>query len=164
MTRTPTTRWLLVGLVLVLQAALLSVAVWPRVSARVAGEEILLRAQPVDPIDPFRGAYVALAYPGLDPGGSGQEGRVAPGDRGRVYLVLREDEEGFMVAESATRTRPDSGDYLACDDRSWRLRCGIEDWFLPQDEAAQAEADLADGAVATVRVDGRGNAALVGLE
>jgi uncharacterized membrane-anchored protein len=161
MTRTAS-RWLLVGLVLVIQAALLTLAVLPRVSARVTGDEYRFRVGLVDPVDPFRGAYVALDYPDLDPV-TDREGAVAPGDRGRVYVALRE-EDGLMVAQDTTRTRPEDGVYLTCDDRSWRLRCGIEDWFLPQDEAATAEDDLADGAVAVVRVDGRGNAAVVGLE
>ena len=51
--------------------------------------------------------------------------------------------------------------YLACNDRSWQVRCGIESYFLPQDEAAETERLLADGAVAEVRIDGRGNAAVV---
>ena len=55
--------------------------------------------------------------------------------------------------------------YLTCDDRDWRLRCGIESLFLPQDEAASMQADLGDGSmVAVVKVDGRGNAALVRVE
>lgn len=43
--------------------ALLAVAVWPQLSARFTGDEVVLRVQPVDPIDPFRGAYVDLGYP-----------------------------------------------------------------------------------------------------
>ena len=52
-------------LLLVLQLALVGLAVLPQLSARVAGDEIVLRVQPVDPIDPFRGAYVTLGYPDL---------------------------------------------------------------------------------------------------
>jgi hypothetical protein len=44
-----------------------------------------------------------------------------------------------------------------------RLRCGIESLFASQDEARRLERDLADGAVARVKVDRRGNAAVVGL-
>jgi hypothetical protein len=45
------------------------------------------------------------------------------------------------------------------------MRCGIESWFLPQDEAIAVERAVASGsAVARVRVDGRGHAALVGVE
>ena len=60
------------------------------------------------------------------------------------------------------RTAPAEGLYLTCDDSSWRLECGIESWFLPQDEAAGLQDALgAGGAVATVKVDAAGHAALV---
>ena len=39
--------------------------VWPPLSARLTGEEVALRVEPIDPIDPFRGAYVDLGYPDL---------------------------------------------------------------------------------------------------
>ena len=62
------------------------------------------------------------------------------------------------------RTRPATGPYLACDDRDWRVECGIDSWFLPQDDAAALEDAIRDGdVVARVRVDGRGNAALVAV-
>ncbi|MBA2739897.1 MAG: GDYXXLXY domain-containing protein, partial [Nocardioidaceae bacterium] len=41
-------------------------------------------------------------------------------------------------------------------------RCGIDSWFLPQDEALAMEQEVRDGrAVAVVKIDSRGNAALV---
>ena len=67
----------------------------------------------------------------------------------------------MWAADAWTRDRPADGPYLACDDRSWQIRCGIESWFLPQDEAAATEDLLRDGAVAEVRIDSRGNAAVV---
>jgi uncharacterized membrane-anchored protein len=126
----------------------------PQLSARLAGETYLVRVAAVDPVDPFRGAYVALDYPDLsgpDPAGSGA-----------VYVSLV-PEDGVWVAGGWSRERPADGPYLACDDRSWQVRCGIESWFLPQDEAREAEQQLSDGAVAELRVDGRGHAAVVGL-
>jgi uncharacterized membrane-anchored protein len=65
------------------------------------------------------------------------------------------------TASEWSRERPADGPYLACDDRSWQIRCGIESWFLPQDEARETEDLLRDGAVAELRIDGRGNAAVV---
>ena len=44
------------------------------------------------------------------------------------------------------------------------LRCGIESLFASQADARRLEQELADGAVATVRIDERGNAALMGIE
>ena len=67
-----TTRAVRVGAVVLAQLALVGVAVWAPLSARLTGETVVLRVEPVDPIDPFRGAYVQLAYPDL-PEQAGQD-------------------------------------------------------------------------------------------
>ncbi|HSF34666.1 MAG TPA: GDYXXLXY domain-containing protein [Nocardioides sp.] len=148
--------------------ALVGVAVWPQLSARLTGEEVVLRVQPVDPIDPFRGAYVDLDYPDLpsqplaetDPP-TEQEQEAYDDARGTVYVPLTRQGEVWVGGE-ARRTAPSEGLYLTCDDSSWRLRCGIESWFLPQSEAKALEDAVRDGrAIATVRVDDSGNAALI---
>ena len=149
------------------QLLLVGVAVAPQLSARVSGDTYLMRVAPLDPIDPFRGAYVSLDYPDLrhdssrSPGDPGL-GSLDDGEEGDVYITLVE-RDGVWAADAWTRARPSKGPYLACDDRSWQIRCGIESWFLPQDEAAATEDLLRDGAVAEVKVDGRGNAAVVGV-
>ena len=149
-----------VTVVALVQLALVGVAVAPRLSARLTGDEYLLRVAPVDPIDPFRGAYVDLDYPDLDL----DDARDAAATR--APSTSRSSEDGDVwVASAYTRERPSGTPYLTCDDRDWRLRCGIESLFLPQDEAASMQADLGDGSmVAVVKVDGRGNAALVRVE
>ncbi|KRF35134.1 GDYXXLXY domain-containing protein [Nocardioides sp. Soil805] len=161
-------RVLTVGLVATAQAVLVAVAVAPQISARTTGEDYTFRVEAVDPIDPFRGAYVTLAYPDLRLGGSsavesidGTNGGVMDdGRRGPVYVTLAE-EDGHSVAQDWLRERPDSGPYLACDDSGWQVRCGIESWFLPQDEAAEMQDVLRDGALAEVRIDSLGHAALM---
>ena len=152
------------GLAMLVQLALVGAAVAPQLSARVSGEEYLLRVAPLDPIDPFRGAYVALDYPDLrDADGSRSTG-LDDDHRGTLYLPL-EREGDVWVLTAATRTRPTTSPYLTCDDRSWLVRCGIESLFLPQDEARALEQAVASGeAVARVRIDGRGHAALLGVD
>lgn len=174
------TTWVVVATIV--QLLLVPVAVYGQLSARLTGEELLLRVGPVDPIDPFRGAYVALAYPDLQPTELDRKG-LEEEDQGELYVVLEED-DGVMVAERFSRTRPDRGTYLACDDGDWRLRCGIESLFLPQDEAARVQRDIDQsglapegsdengnpiqddrdsGYVARIKVDGQGHAAVVAL-
>ncbi len=147
------------------QLALVGLSVAPQLSARVVGDTYLMTVAPLDPIDPFRGAYVALDYPDLRPDVSESSGEpglgtLDDGEEGAVYVTLVQQGEVWAAAEW-TRDRPADGPYLACDDRSWQIRCGIESYFLPQDEAAATEDLLRDGAVAEVRIDGRGNAAVV---
>ncbi len=160
MKRTATT-----ALIAVSQLALVGVAVAPQLSARVLGDTYLVRVAPIDPIDPLRGAYVALDYPDLrrdDSQSFGEPGLGAleDGEEGDVYVTLVE-QDGVWAADEWSRDRPEDGPYLACDDRSWQVRCGIESYFLPQDEARATEALLQDGAVAEIKVDSRGNAAVV---
>lgn len=156
---------------LALQAGLVGLAVAPQLSARVVGDEYRLLVGPVDPIDPFRGAYVDLAYPALQPPPS-PDGNVHPEfDQARdgiVYLPLVRDETvpgGVWKSTSIDPEPPASGPYLRCENDWWRLRCGIESWFVPQGRALEIERTmLGDGAVAVVRIDGRGNAAIVDLQ
>ena len=151
-----------IAIVAVAQLALVGVAVAPQLSARAFGDEYRMRVAPVDPIDPFRGAYVDLGYPDLrltedDP-------TVRDEDRGTLYITLVPDGE-LWKAGSHTRSRPEDGPYLTCDDRDWLIRCGIESWFVPQDEAAELQDAVGSGTmVAVIKVDGRGHAAIVGLE
>ncbi len=143
-----------------LSAGLVGLAVWPQLSARLDGETYALAVAPVDPIDPFRGAYVTLDYPGLE------QARPTSWSGGSVpvFVPLRRlPGSELWTGGRAVREAPATGPYLRCDAGQGRLRCGIESLFASQDEARRLEQDLADGAVARVRVDGRGNAAVVGL-
>jgi uncharacterized membrane-anchored protein len=155
-------------LLLLAQLALVALAVLPQLSARAAGDEIRLRVEPVDPIDPFRGAYVTLGYPDLRrndaESSAGGNGSMEDGEKGAVYVSLTRRGD-VWAATGWSRERPSDGRYLRCDDHGWQVRCGIESYFLPQDEAASVQDDVRDGKlVAVVKVDGRGNAAIVGLE
>jgi uncharacterized membrane-anchored protein len=157
-----------VGAVVLAQLALVGVAVWAPLSARVTGEQVVLRVEPVDPIDPFRGAYVDLAYPDLpqqtfDGELTEAQQQAADDARGTAYVPLTRQGE-VWVGGPVQRAAPAEGLYLTCDDSSWRLECGIESWFLPQDEAAGLQDSLRGGtAVATVKVDTAGHAALVAV-
>lgn len=142
-----------------LSAALVPVAVWPQLSARLTGQTYELAVAPIDPVDPFRGAYVTLDYPGLraaQPSGWS-------GGSTTVFVPLRRTPDGLWTGGAAVREAPSTGPFLRCLSGQGRLLCGIESLFAAQDEARRLEQDLADGAVARVRVDDRGNAAVVGL-
>ena len=148
----------LVAAATAVQLVLVGVAVREPLSARLTGEEYLLAVAPVDPIDPFRGAYVTLGYPGL--------ADVLPDDgslTGPVFVPLTRAGEVWR-GEDAVEHRPDSGPYLRCESEGWRVRCGIESLFASQGRARELEQQLRDGAVARIKVDGRGNAAIVAVE
>lgn len=161
----PSTRtWVVLGAVLLAQLLIALLAVLPQLSPRVSGTEVQLRVAPVDPIDPFRGAYVDLGYPDLpDPTAIDFKPTQESEDRGLAFVPLIQDGE-VWVGGPIQRSDP-GGLYLRCDDEQWRLRCGIESWFVGQSEARAIEQRMLNsGAVATIRVDRWGNATIVALE
>jgi len=152
----------LVAAAVVAQLAILVAVVAPRLSPRLRGEEVRLLIEPVDPIDPFRGAYVDLAYVRT------RERERPTGIRveGDVYVALDGPGRGPYRLGRLTRERPAGGRFLRCR-YDGDLRCGIESFFASQAEARRLERALGgpgDPAVARVKVDGAGRAALVGLE
>ena len=88
-----------------LSAVLVGLAVRPQLSARLTGETYELAVAPLDPIDPFRGAYVTLDYPGL------QEARPTSWQGGEVpvFVPLQRDRRpacGPVVGRCARRPWP----------------------------------------------------------
>lgn len=155
-------RWAWVLGVVIVQFLLVLAAVAPQVSARVLGDEYHLRVAALDPIDPFRGAYVALSYPDL-PGNQQDRVDPRPDTPGPTYVPL-EQNGAVWTGGTPSPHRPASGPYLKCQDDGWNLSCGIESWFVPQGEARRVEdAVMAGRATAVVRIDQRGNAAIVDL-
>lgn len=149
-----------VAVAVVIQLALVPVAVAGPLSARVTGDEYHLEVAPVDPIDPFRGAYVALTYPGLPNDPDDNRGR----ERGATVYVPLVRHGDVWVGTAAVAERPTTGPFLRCKD-DWQLKCGIESWFLPQGKALALERAVNQRpAVARIRIDSRGNAALVDVE
>jgi hypothetical protein len=149
------------------QLVLVAVAVWAPLAARATGEEVRLRVQAVDTLEPFADAYVEVAYPDLP----GQPGPAVEGeaywnnpDRGVAYVPLRQQGPVWIGGE-VVRTPPASGRYLSCDDSGWRLQCGIETAYVATSASQELRDALRAGdAVATVKVDAGGHAALVGVD
>lgn len=143
-------------LVCILNLGLVGLAVAGQLSAGVTGDEIRLRVAPVDPIDPFRGAYVDLAYADIT--------ERTTHESGDAYVSLARRTQ-VWEATSVSVDPPAEGLFLKCHDDGSRLSCGIESFFVPQDRAKEIEGDVGRGdAVAVVKVDSRGNAALVSVQ
>lgn len=99
----------------------------------VFGKTILLRVQPVDPRDFFRGDYVILRYDihNMTPTGTLELG--AP-----VYVALEPEDDGrHWRGLTASSTRPTTGDYLVgrSDSTRWgspRVQFGIEAFYVQE--------------------------------
>ena len=135
-------RALVVAGVAATQLLLVGVSVAPQLSARVTGETYLVQVEPVDPIDPFRGAYVALGHPSLaDPRWGEDEYDDGTGPTGDVYVGIAE-KDGLWVGTDWSKQRPEQGPYLKChrsDAWSTDLDCGLESFFVDQDRATELE-------------------------
>ncbi len=107
------------ALFVVLAIIQLSVAAGAIIRSEIAlrsGEVYRFKLRPVDPVDAFRGRYVALLLAETN----APIAETLPYlHNKRVYVPLTTDDEGFAVFGLAAFKRPDAGDYL-------RLRCGIE--------------------------------------
>ena len=100
---------------------------------------------------------MALTYPDLPTGLPTDQ---ASSRSGTVFVPLSALGDRWRGG-TPTPTAPD-GPSLRCQDNGGRLYCGIESWFLPEAEASAVGRAVAGGtAVAVVRIDRRGNAALV---
>lgn len=157
-------RPVVIGALVLAQLGLVAVAVAPQLSARVTGDTYQLRTQPVDPIDPFRGAYVTLSYPGLQAEWDDEtQKQTFDPPTGHVYVELLPESSGSDVLKPGRwlTTTPEDGPFLACVSDGWRANCGIESFFVSQDRARSLEQGLSDGGIAEVKIDSRGNAAVV---
>ena len=129
------------------------------------GREIRLRAEPVDPLDPFRGNYVVLRY---DISTLPTLGQVARGER--VCARLSES-DGVWRAAYADPGRP-SGTVIcgqARDDaapgESVGIEYGIETYYASAERAREIESSIAAGDLyVVVDLDDDGSARIEQLE
>lgn len=131
------------------------------------GQEIRLRARPVDPLDVFRGNYVVLTYeistlPTFD--------AVRRGDR--ICTRLRKASGNEWYGDSAVLDRRPSGTAIcgrarnnASPGERVSVEYGIETYFASAERAKEIEEGIARGRVfAVIDLDDDGSARLERLE
>jgi uncharacterized membrane-anchored protein len=136
---------ILFGLFLLLAAAQIAVP-----AAMIGRHETVLRegrlykfrTAPVDPADPFRGRYVALAID--ENSGPAAEGVQQWLPDQTVYATLAEDSEGFAHIALVMPTPPDGPDYIRARviysaDNRVHLRLPIDRYYMNEEMAPQAE-------------------------
>lgn len=161
--------WLLLVLTLLAQWALPAAQIIESERVLVQGHRYYLRTAPVDPVDAFRGRYVALDFPDA-------RALPAPGLTlaidDTVYLPLRTGDDRYAVLGPAQRQPPAQGDYLRArvrlrnDDGSFSVSLPFDRYYLreqdaPRVEQAYREASRNGGAGAYVAVRVRGGRALL---
>ena len=129
------------------------------------GEEIRLKAQPIDPLDVFRGNYVVLRY---DISTLPVLGDVRRGER--VCAPL-EESDGVWRASYADPGRP-SGNAIcghaqndAAPGESVRIEYGIETYYASSERAQEIESSIARGQLyVVVDLDDDGSARIERIE
>lgn len=150
-------RWLALLAALTVQIAVLVAVAGPRLTVRLTGTEYRLSTEPVDPIDPLRGAYVDLRLRGVPD---------VTRRRGTVFVALKPAGDGALRGSGTLPEAPVDGPYLRCDaDDAGSISCGIDSFFASQGDARRLGAGARDGTLeARVKVGLGGRAVLVGLE
>ena len=139
----------------------------------ITGRTVLVRVQPVDPRDFFRGDYVILTYdfsrvqPQDVLGMSRDEGWRRSKWEGRtVYVPLVPDSiPGHWRAEKATVVKPATGPFLKGQmERYGSLKFGIEAYYVQEGTGRRYEQAIRDRKLsAELAVTSGGQAALKGL-
>jgi uncharacterized membrane-anchored protein len=159
-------RFVAAGLALTIGAQLLVLAaeylgsVWPL----WFGTPVMLETAPIDPRSLFRGNYVRLNYDISTLDEALAKGTFKRGET--AYVTLRREGE-LHVASGLQRERPAAGPFIRGrverDGGGYRLRYGIEAFFMPKEKALKAEGAVRDGARAEVYLLGNGKAAIARL-
>lgn len=158
-------------LAVLLQLAILAAVPAKQIHARLTGTLITIRTAPVDPYDFLSGYHVVLRYeisrPTPEQWASFPSGQ---SEEAVVYAVLKKGPEDVWLLESLSETLPKNlpPDQIAVRGRirSGQIHYGIEHFFIPEEGRGELESALRDNrerALAQIRVDKYGHAALIRL-
>ena len=134
------------------------------------GEEILLKTEPVDPRDLFRGDYIRLSYEisTIDLNNVPYDSVFSTGDT--IYATLSKKEK-FWTVDSVSHFIPQLAENQVCmrgsltsssqsDNRVW-VEWGIESYFVPEGEGREIERERNAGNTSViVSVDSTGSSVL----
>tara|TARA_Y100000310_G_C20645282_1_gene796211 strand:+ start:1374 stop:1895 length:522 start_codon:yes stop_codon:yes gene_type:complete len=132
------------------------------------GDEILLKTQPVDPRDLFRGDYVILRYDisTVNTDSLSYQGSDFTEDD-KVYVLLKIDDQKIGSLANIDKIKPSEGVFIEGTVKSvynnrLNIEYGIESYFVPEGKGKEIERNL--GKIYTkVAVDDFGNAVIKSL-
>ena len=142
-----------------------------RAAPLVTGQTVLVRVQPVDPRDMFRGDYVILSYDFSRIGPRGVEGlsetdRWSKAEGRPVYVRLVPDSDRVHYrADKLTMVKPEGGLFIKGQmERYGSMKFGIESYFVQEGTGRAYEQAIRDRKLsAELAVAPSGQAALRGL-
>ncbi len=136
------------------QLALAGGSVW-RLESGLTGTAYRFETAPVDPVDPFRGRYVALAFPvaNVPIAGEGELG-------GEAYARVEVGDDGLARLREVYVHPPEGIDsvpveVLSTHGQRARVRLAFDRFYLPEEQAPLVEQQMRDRrgrSIAVVRV------------
>ncbi|WP_395144722.1 GDYXXLXY domain-containing protein [Armatimonas sp.] len=154
-------------LIVVLQLALVLGLFGAKQLTLGTGQHLLLRVEPIDPVDFFRGEYVVLSYNLSELQSGWIEG--PPLVKGETVYVALGRSGRFYEREGVSRMPPKDafaflkGTVVSADKNHCRVEYGIESWFVPRGKGPELEREGRRSdrqLVAEVVVDTQGRAVL----
>jgi uncharacterized membrane-anchored protein len=151
------------ALALALQILILLGVPAQKVWTRATGRTVVLKVAPVDPYSLLSGYYVTLGYEIGRREAFPNHGEL--GYNGSVYAIVEQQADGVWHPVALAATLPHQ---IALRGRATygRIEYGIEEFYIPENQRAAIADDLRahpDAARVEVKVDARGNVALVRL-
>lgn len=125
------------ALVVFAQLAVPASLIWKRERTLRQGHVWKFRTAPVDPVDAFRGRYVALEFEA-----EGQELSPPPNAEFHqtVFVTLRQDAEGFAVIDQVLPSRPDGDDFIEAELQGKTVSLPFDRYWVTERDAPAAEA------------------------
>ena len=156
-------RWMVFGLIALAQLAVPGSLIWKREQTLRRGSVWKFRTAPVDPVDAFRGRYVALDFEAesqeISPPLNVESGQT-------VFVTLRTDADGFTQIDQVLPTAPTLDDFISVQLAGKTVSLPFDKYWVTERDAPAAEAAYRTqsrrdkrNAYVTVRVF-RGDAAL----
>jgi len=130
-------RLIVFGLVACAQLAVPASLIWKRERTLKRGQVWKLRTAPVDPVDAFRGRYVALEF-------EVETQQVSPPPNGfygqTVFVTLRSDAEGFASIDQVLSDRPNGYDFMEAQLHGATISLPFDRYWVTERDAPAAEA------------------------
>ncbi len=157
------------AMALAVQVLILLAVPAQKMYTRATGRDVVLKVMPVDPYSLLSGYYVTLGYEISRREAFANHNDVA--SNGTVYAVVELGKDGVwhpavLVPDSLPHPLPPHMIALRGRASYGRIEYGIEEFYIPENKRAAIADDLRqhpDAARVEVKVDARGNAALVRL-
>lgn len=111
------------------------------------GTPFRFRTEPVDPSDPFRGKYITLSFQATTfPRDTGVEWRSGQ----NVFVVLREDKNGFAQIGDVVKVPPEAHDFVEAEvaytsQDDIIIQYPFERFYLEESKASAAETVYREG-------------------